>query len=274
MKFSWESVATLIIGSIVSWYLARRFASTKKINYWIESYPVFSRESLSGVEGFDVKFNGRQVRSVHRHALFFWNGGNQPIWLSDILDNDPLRFTFSERANLFVDEIVAKSVPLTVDLEVKRNELFYQFPSLDAGHGAWVVVFEALEEDASYQRPSFNGHVVGLTKPAQQVAPSPRSDAFSKIKFGLGCLTLLMLGTVGLTLTAGGWEALWPPSGGWLVPIVLIAVIAVSSDVFGLGSLLRARQSRTPDEFANYRTTRFRLKEPLEEAIDDLANAR
>lgn len=250
MTFSLENFVYFAFGIAVSVLLARRFATKKEIYYHIFSYPVFSRHSLSDVDGFEIKFNGAKVEEVWRHVVFIWNGGNQPIWEADLSSDNPLRIKFSDGADINVEEIIGKSNNFTGKLILKSQDVHLEFPHMDAGQGISFLVLEALRnEDQLRTGPLLEGHVVGLTSPPKMMEPLSKSEAVSEIKFMGGCAVIVCLIAVAVAFFVFDLSVLWPPSKGWFLPVGALLAFGLISDFFGVGKYLRARSLKIPETF-------------------------
>jgi hypothetical protein len=260
MTFSVENFFYFAFGIAITVLVARRFASRKEIYFHVFSYPVFSRRSLSDVAGFEIKFNGEKVEEVWRHVVFVWNGGNQPIWQSDLSSTNPLRLQFGEGTDLSVEEIIGKSDNFSGKLVLKGDGVLLDFPHMDAGEGISFVVLEAMRnEDRIWSRPKLEGHVVGLTSPPKELEPLSPSEAVGEIKFAGGCAVFLIALSAAVGLWIVGAGALWPPNKLWLIPLALIAVIGLASDFFGIGKYYRAKALKVPETFSRHGRSMMRF---------------
>lgn len=250
MTFSIENFIYFACGVLVSIFLARKFSSRKEIYYNIFSYPVFSRRALSDVDGFEIKFKDAKVEEVWRHIIFVWNGGNQPIWESDLSVANPLRVSFTNDADLSVEEIIGKSDNFTGKLVLKGHEVSLEFPHMDSGQGISFSVLEALRsEDKLGAKPTLEGHIVGLTSAPKEMEPLSRAEVVSEMKFMSGCAVTICLAMLTLGLWFYGLSEIWPPNKLWLWPLGALGFFALVSEFFGVGKYLRAKSLRIPETF-------------------------
>lgn len=113
-----------------------------------------------------VLYDGVEVNEISLTHIVFWNQGNSSIRGTDIAENFPLSFTFTDGRILKAEIIKVTRDPIQPKLHVDNSTpstLVTSFSFLDPGDGYLMKVLHT----SSRTRPDFQGTIVGVPKGVQ-----------------------------------------------------------------------------------------------------------
>jgi hypothetical protein len=110
---------------------------------------LLSKENPALPSEVEVFFKGSSVPRLNRVQIVFWNAGTTLLRGSDIVQDDPLRFSFQTPGkilNASVAKVTRGTNKFAVTIpEDRPNELLCQFDYLDPGDGATIDLLHTAE---------------------------------------------------------------------------------------------------------------------------------
>lgn len=128
-----------------------------------------------------IQYDGKPVKRLSLSQIIVWNAGDQAVRQADIVNSDPIRFSFDDDAEILSVEIEkttrAANECMVEPLPNRRGGFFYRFAFLDRNDGVLIRVLHT----GSITRPDCLGTVIGLPKGIQSLGRIPVQ--FNKRRF-------------------------------------------------------------------------------------------
>lgn len=131
-----------------------------------------------------IVFGGYSVPRLSLTHLYFWNGGQETVHGSQIVHDDPLRFSFPPADEILKAHVAKSTRPVNkVSVEVlpgKKNEGILSFDFLDPGDGARVEILHT----STKRYPQVLGTLRGIPRGIVQLTGQSLSSfdrAFTRV---------------------------------------------------------------------------------------------
>jgi hypothetical protein len=154
----------IIIGTIIALLIYRASRIGPRPVYQVRSLKLIGKEEQALPEEVEIFFKGRTVPRLTKTHVILWNSGNDTLDGGNIVVDDPLRFEYSERAEVLrsrVLKITRDTNKFAANINPNStNEVICSFDYLEAGDGAIIELLHSAEE--SY--PKVRGAIRGVPK--------------------------------------------------------------------------------------------------------------
>lgn len=158
------AVSGIIIGTIIALLIYRASRIGPRPVYQVRSLKLIGKEEQALPEEVEIFFKGRTVPRLTKTHVILWNSGNDTLDGGNIVVDDPLRFEYSERAEVLrshVLKITRDTNKFAANINPNStNEVICSFDYLEAGDGAIIELLHSAEE--SY--PEVRGTIRGVPK--------------------------------------------------------------------------------------------------------------
>lgn len=145
-----------IFMSIFFYYKGKR---TKKPTYLYKSFALIEN-SISALEGLEIKYNKEQIDTLTLTKFAIWNAGNDIIEGSDIAQADKLRITLpNDKRIINIKPIFNRKVANSITIDIQNNEGYINFDFLDFGDGA---IFEIYHTSNHKDKVHLKGIIKGV----------------------------------------------------------------------------------------------------------------
>lgn len=159
---------TIIVGAIASlvtgYLITRYFSHRKVIKYTSERVDFIDTGHSSVPDKIKVTYDGKGVENLVQWKVGIWNGGNQPIEMRDLIEEDPLRIAID--GHRIIDHYAVDPNRPVVNPSfsiIESGEAICSFRILDRGDSFNVVVFsERLADDTDKHGLSLVGAISGI----------------------------------------------------------------------------------------------------------------
>jgi hypothetical protein len=151
-----------IILGVVGIFSYRISKSIAKPSFQKSSLRLIGRDEDSLPDEVEVTYKGRKVERLTRTTLILWNNGTEVLDGNSIVENDPLRFEFSEGENILSYKILRRNNDAN-RLKIERCEgraaqLSLDFDYLNPKDGAVIEILH----DSINRYPSIKGSIKGV----------------------------------------------------------------------------------------------------------------
>ncbi len=154
------------------------------------SYVIQSTQLLGGAKSalpseVTVSFGGTQIQNLIKINYIFWNSGNRPITMNDLVPTSPISVSFSEHVRVLKPSILHQStndnaVTLTAnDESPTRLQCSFRFLEPNHGFNIEILCSGRLEE------PAATGTIIGMPQGLKNLTGRERST-FRQFLFGVG----------------------------------------------------------------------------------------
>jgi len=157
-------IVGLLIGiiSIVIAYRVSRIGPRPVFQY--RSINLIEKEKQALPSDVEIFFRGKKVSRLTKTYIIFWNSGKSTLYGKDIVDDDPLRFSFGKDAEVLrarIPKITKKMNKFEARINpMSPNEVIINFDYLDPNDGAVIEILHT-----SIQRtPECKGTIRGVPK--------------------------------------------------------------------------------------------------------------
>lgn len=157
----------LSISSIaVSIYLFFKSIRSKKPVYLEINYPLIE-DSVSAIDGLEIKYNKQKISRLTLTRFSFWNNGRETIDGNDIAAADRLRIYIPARRKTDSGEMISAKVIFSrkqansIKLDIEDSEAYISFDFLDYGDGA---IFEIYHTGIAEHQLGIKGTLKGSHK--------------------------------------------------------------------------------------------------------------
>ncbi|MBL4282375.1 hypothetical protein [Vibrio fluvialis] len=153
-----------VVFGIVGMFSYKFSKSTAKPSFQTSSLSLLGSRDDNLPEDVTVLYKGTKVERLSKSTIVIWNNGTEVLNGEDIVDSDPVRFSFPEGSNILSYNIVkitrdTNKVSLKKE-EATENELYIQFSYLDPKDGATIEILH----DSEDSHPLVKGTIKGLPK--------------------------------------------------------------------------------------------------------------
>jgi len=155
-------IVGLLIGiiSIVIAYRVSRIGPRPVFQY--RSINLIEKEKQALPSDVEIFFGGKKVSRLTKTYIIFWNSGKSTLYGKDIVDDNPLRFSFGKDAEILrarIPKITKKMNKFEARINPKSpNEVIINFDYLDPNDGAVIEILHT-----SIQRtPECKGTIRGV----------------------------------------------------------------------------------------------------------------
>ncbi len=226
-------IPAVIIGALVAIWIYKRQSQKKKLSYIILANEEILKYSTDIKDKIEVKYEGKIVDKLFLTVIRITNNGNVPILKNDFEGN--IYIDFGEEANPISAEISNK-MPINIDVKLERvNSKIEITPCLLNPNDHFNV---KILSDEIIGKPLIYSRIAGVNEITEtQIETSTKEYlAFTSV---LTLLFLIMIsyGLIEISSSIPLREII--PYGSIIIPIVYIAVLALTAD-----SLLKYFSSR------------------------------
>lgn len=146
---------TSVAISIYLYFKSKR----EKIPRYIDRSFAIIENSISAIEGLEVKHNNTNIKQLTLSRVSFWNGGKKTIDGNDLAKADRLRISFENDTEIISAKIIHKKRDANaIKIDKEKNIAFISFDFLDYSDGA---IFEIYHTGAAHDKASIKGTIKG-----------------------------------------------------------------------------------------------------------------
>ncbi len=163
-----------LIGLLLAYAYYRRSRIGARMVYQRRGLHLIGRAQQALPDEVEISFKGLKVPRLTSTHVVMWNAGRATIRQNDVVSADPVRFIFSEGAEVLRVRTVSVTRP-TIAFEASRrantvNEVLCTFDYLDPGDGAVVEILHTGEK----RFPDVGGTVRGIPEGLRDWGQIPR----------------------------------------------------------------------------------------------------
>jgi len=160
----WVGSLIGIIGIVIGYILYRASLIGPRPVFQYRSLNLIEKEKQALPSDVEIFFRGKKVSRLTKTYIIFWNSGKSTLYGKDIVDDDPLRFSFGKDAEILrarIPKITKKMNKFEARINPKSpNEVIINFDYLDPNDGAVIEILHT-----SIQRtPECKGTIRGVPK--------------------------------------------------------------------------------------------------------------
>jgi len=160
----WVGSLIGIIGIVIGYILYRASLIGPRPVFQYRSINLIEKEKQALPSDVEIFFRGKKVSRLTKTYIIFWNSGKSTLYGKDIVDDDPLRFSFGKDAEILMARILKitkKMNKFEARINPKSpNEVIINFDYLDPNDGAVIEILHT-----SIQRtPECKGTIRGVPK--------------------------------------------------------------------------------------------------------------
>ena len=160
----WVGSLIGIISIVIAYILYRASRIGPRPVFQYRSINLIEKEKQALPSDVEIFFRGKKVSRLTKTYIIFWNSGKSTLYGKDIVDDDPLRFSFGKDAEILrarIPKITKKMNKFEARINPKSpNEVIINFDYLDPNDGAVIEILHT-----SIQRtPECKGTIRGVPK--------------------------------------------------------------------------------------------------------------
>jgi hypothetical protein len=163
-----------VIGIVLAFVFYARSKQVSRPAYAVVQRVLISPSERHLPSVVEIRYDGRQVPSLYRSLIYFWNGGTKTLSQTDVASSDPIVFHFNgpDTRVLEVRSLKATRDVLSVSAHQSANDIVMSFDFLDRGDGASLEIFYTGEDTDV----SCSGTIKGVPKGIQERASTILAD--------------------------------------------------------------------------------------------------
>lgn len=166
----WINALIGIIGigaTITGLYLYKASRIGPKPAYQLDSLRLIGKKKSALPEEVEIRFGDKSVSQLTKTHVVLWNSGNATLYGKNIIEDDPLRFEFSESTEILQVRVVRetrKSNKFVANISSNSpNQVICSFDYLDARDGVFIELLHTAEELYPEVRGTIRGVPQGLS---------------------------------------------------------------------------------------------------------------
>ncbi len=161
----WVGAFVGILGIIIGLFIAILFyfKSKKRAIPKAKFYrnTVISQRKDEIIDDVEILYKGNRINALYRTSIIFWNDGNDVLKSTDIVEDDPLVFSFEEDSILLRYEVIKNTRPVNKaklsSFGDSQSAVKLEFEFFDQNDGVHIELLHTSESD-----PEIKGTIMGL----------------------------------------------------------------------------------------------------------------
>lgn len=175
------SLITLIIGSSVSFYIARKYSPKAQPVYQEYAYRIIEEKINILPRDIKIFYGETNVPRLSKYLLIFWNSGHINLDGSSMQQKDPLRLEFDKDSEIYYVTPISPLKP-TIDLNfhVEKNIVNLSFNDLEPNEGFNMEILHTGQNPYPKLRGSFRNIQNGPKELGiiPDIKRSPKNETF------------------------------------------------------------------------------------------------
>lgn len=147
-----------IISVLASIYFFLKSKKTKKPFYLQRTFPIIE-DSLSAIDGLDIRFGDERLKRLTLSKISFWNSGHATIEWNDVASKDIVRIELPEDEKIISAKVeFVKRDANNISVHIDGRYAFINFDFIDFGDGALIELYHTAP---SHKELLFKGTIKG-----------------------------------------------------------------------------------------------------------------